>query len=100
MMFQHHPDGNIHIDDVVIPLAVFMLLEPDYALPPGGIGRIYKPGECHTLFSSNSAWPQDEVWPAGDIYISRREHYRRMYLHLTRRNCTPLLKRKVKRLWQ
>ena len=80
-MFKHHPDGYIIIrrnDDVhIIPLDVFLSVEPDYHTPElsGFIGREYVPGVRHFLHTSDTAEPQPLIWPEGDGYIARLDDY-------------------------
>ncbi len=76
-MFQHHPDGYIIIQDVLMPLAEFLVYEPDYTgLPIGAIGRLYDPGVRHALTNGQQATGGPLPWPDGDVYLSKVEVYR------------------------
>lgn len=102
-MFQHHPDGVIIINGVMFPLPFFLLMQPDYSLPEGYIGRTYVPNETHQVFNSGSSLPQPLVWAAGDQYIAHQSQYSLAYQRLQNRklagNNNPL-KRRVRPLWQ
>lgn len=74
-MFRHHPDGVIYINDNAIPLAMFLLDEPTYALPSGMIGREYVPGVRHILYDGRSQFAGQDPWPYGDMYIARLPVY-------------------------
>lgn len=102
-MFQHHPDGVIVINGVMFPLPFFLLMQPDYSLPEGYIGRIYIPNETHQVFNSVSSLPQPLQWAAGDLYIAHLLHYSLAYLRLQNRKLAGdnhLLNRRVRPLWQ
>jgi len=67
--FRHHPDGIIYIDGQAIKLTEFMIEEPDYALPPGFIGREYVQDSHHRVNTGSGDEVLDTVWLEGDVYI-------------------------------
>lgn len=75
-MFVHHPDGYIVINNTFLPLIFFVVfLERDYFLNPEWKGRIYIPGEKHTLIGTNTEAFLGKTWNEGDIYISKENYY-------------------------
>lgn len=75
-MFQHHPDNYIIINQNRIPLDEFLNDEPEYELPNGAVGRVYRPGIDHYLILPNGdAKPLPIIWPEGDQYIAQVETY-------------------------
>lgn len=74
-MFQHHPDGRLLIDGQGITLQEFNEHEPAYALPDGAIGRVYIPGQRHTLTDGQTQWGGPMPWPDGDRYLADAETY-------------------------
>lgn len=52
--FIHHPDGYIIVDGEKLPLAFWEIVEPEYALPDGIIGRSYEDGVKHHLIETGN----------------------------------------------
>lgn len=75
-MFRHHPDGYLYLGDEEMPLFLFLLDEPGYALPAGMIGREYVPGVRHVLYDGISQHAGPLPWPEGDAYLARLDVYR------------------------
>lgn len=83
--FRHHPDGYIYINgNFNCTLAQWMLLEPDYFLPEGFIGREYiKDDEyqgqiinrLYTNKSEELLTNGNAAWELGDLYISKVDEY-------------------------
>jgi hypothetical protein len=71
--FRHHPDGWIYIDDIQIPLDLFLEQEPDYVLP--FIGREYAQGKSHFLYTKTDQKGGEYPWNPGDVYIAKRKLY-------------------------
>lgn len=82
-LFQHHPDGRIHIEDdggrFTYSLAEFLIDEPAYALPPGAAGRIYIQGARHALTDGRKQWKGPEPWADGDRFIANKNVYKAAY---------------------
>ena len=81
-MFVHHSDGYIVIEgSLILPLAFWQIVEPDYTLPTGHIGRIYETGRKHSLIQNGNAaaTPLNTSWPQGDGYIARQAEYNSAY---------------------
>jgi hypothetical protein len=75
MRFQHHPDGQIVINDFMYPLEEFRIDEPEYQLPAGVTGREYVPGQHHYTYTENASFPQPLQWEEGDLYITQAASY-------------------------
>lgn len=72
-MFKHTQSNHIHIDDVVIPLELFLDLFPEYELPMDCISRIYIPGKSHFIFFTNGTSKKlPNSWTEGDNIIYRK----------------------------
>lgn len=69
--FTHHPDGYFIIDGERFSEEVFLSVEPGYTLPSGRVGRHYEQGKGHWETNGTSAFPGENPWTQGDIYISR-----------------------------
>jgi hypothetical protein len=76
MYFHHHPDGYIVIDTATgtyidtVDNFILDLGEPYPGIPAEYIGRWYEPGIDHHFYTSDTAFPQDLIWPEGDHYIA------------------------------
>lgn len=100
-MFQHHPDGYIIINNVIFPLTFFQMMEPEYTLPEGMIGRTYVPNTAHKVYNQNSEFVQELDWTAGNGYIANLSRYQLAFVRLqNRKQVDNPLKRRVKPLWQ
>lgn len=79
--FVHHPDGIIYIDGgsgrVALPLAEFMIDEPDYpSLPDGIAGFVYEPGRRHAAFDIEGNTRAGTILEATlDGYIAKAATY-------------------------
>jgi len=74
--FRHHPDGIIFIDDLAIPLAKFLELEPDYpALPAGVTGFEYVQAGRHFAYGHNGQQAGVVFRQVLEGYINRRPTY-------------------------
>jgi hypothetical protein len=78
--FFHHPDGIITIDDgaqnVSMPLATFVSLEPAYVLAPPYTWQYYVPAVTHELHTATDQFNQPLPWADGDTYISKVAIYK------------------------
>jgi len=75
-VFRHHPDGRIIIDDLVIPLADFQVLEPGYpALPAGVTGFEYIQAGRHFAYGHNGQRAAVVANATLDGYIASRATY-------------------------
>lgn len=74
-MFEHHPDGHIRVGAYRGPLAEFVTLEPNYTLPEGFRGRVYVPGQAHSLFTATDQCGGPLPWPEGDAYLAKESVY-------------------------
>jgi hypothetical protein len=74
-MFVHQPDGYIRVGVYRGSLAEFLLLEPDYTLPEGCRGRVYIPGQQHSLFTATDQLGGPLPWPEGDAYLAKEAVY-------------------------
>jgi len=99
-MFKHHPDGLIYVGEAAIPLEIWLIYEPGYALPEGYTGRVYEPGVRHDLITPERADPQPLAWAAGDEYLSKAAHYRQLERQRLADDGALDLSRKVEALWQ
>lgn len=82
-LFKHHPDNYIIIeneeDSLLIPLDIFLVLEPGYTgIPEGFIGREYIQGEENRIFTRKSEEYLELEWPEGDLYIEKIAEYREL----------------------
>jgi hypothetical protein len=74
MIFRHHPDGLIYLGNFSCTLEEFTDQRPDYTLPEGVIGRIYRPDIIHALFDNESNQQGGPLpWTDGDEYIQNAD---------------------------
>lgn len=76
-MFQHNPDDGIRIGDVTLPLSMWVLDEPGYALPAGYIGSEYRPGVRHFIHTDDTAVPLPLEDAVKDGYLAKEIEYAR-----------------------
>jgi hypothetical protein len=81
MEFTHHPDNYIIIDGIQFPFAFWNIVEPNYNLPNGYIGRIYtKNTKSHVIRIGNVTFDQDEKnINELDFYISNLPEYQALF---------------------
>lgn len=84
-----HIGNTIHIDDVQVPLEVFLFLEPSYRPAAGLETLIYKDGSLRVR--ANGLTTFIDGWPAGERFISRKEDFRTL-LRLTHKEDTEVAK--------
>lgn len=75
-MFKHHPDGRIHVNASVYPIAFWAAVEPNYNIG-SYIGREYMPGEYqHLIRAGNRDYDRGSRLDAElDGYIYRQSEY-------------------------
>ena len=80
-MFIHHPDNQIIIQGSIFPIEFWQIVEPNYALPQGYIGRLFTSGHEHKLICEGNATdhPADKNDPILTGYVARREEYEAAY---------------------
>lgn len=76
-IFTHSPDNIISINGTTFPLDLFLVFEPDYALPEGVTGLVYRPGRV-IRYLQNGDWlaRSETTWPKGDTYIAKEQDYK------------------------
>ncbi len=79
--FIHHPDGRIVIEGESFPLNFWNIVEPDYSLPVGYIGRLFTKMLVHHLIrEGNNTHDQADVENSELInYISLKAIYQTAY---------------------
>lgn len=70
--FKHIGD-KIHIDDLVVPLSLFKVLEPNYRYGENTEMLIYNNGNLRVRVGGNTI--NSGGWPEGDRYISRKNDF-------------------------
>jgi hypothetical protein len=82
--FQHHPDGHIFINELMLPVDFFRQLAPAYSLPDEAIGRIYIPDKAHHIIYDNGGRYESGglPWPEGDAYIANERNFRTQFEHV------------------
>jgi hypothetical protein len=73
--FRHHPDGWIYIDDLQIPLDLFIEQEPAYRIPEPFTRREYVQGKGHFLYTKEDQVAGEFPWGQGDVYIAKKKLY-------------------------
>tara|TARA_Y100000310_G_C20028255_1_gene510580 strand:- start:109 stop:480 length:372 start_codon:yes stop_codon:yes gene_type:complete len=66
-----HNGNKIIINGESFIYEIFSLLEPEYTLSDGEIGRVYEQGEKHYTTTGKRQIPQPLKWLDGDRYIAR-----------------------------
>jgi hypothetical protein len=79
--FIHHPDNNIVIQGTIFQMDFWLTVEPNYSLPQGYIGRLFKAGQVHHLIcegnaNQHQADKNDAVLAA---YIARKAEYEAVF---------------------
>lgn len=77
MIFKHTNEDIIHIGDVVLPLDVFLDLEPSYSLPENSISRYYEPNKKHFIVTHTGLKSLSLNWGYGNNILNRVEEFRR-----------------------
>ena len=79
--FIHHPDANIVIQGSIFPMEFWQIIEPEYTLPEGYIGRLFTPGQVHHLIRDGNAdhdpANKNDATLAG--YVARKAEYEAAY---------------------
>lgn len=83
--FRHHPDGIIYINEWNCTVEDFLVVEPDYRLPKGYIGREYIQGEINRVYKEGEEKYLGKVWEVGDLMISKIEEYKKQIPDLNKK---------------
>ena len=79
--FIHHPDNAIVIQGTIFPIDFWQVVEPDYTLPAGYLGRLFTSGKAHHLIRAGNG-DQDQA-DLNDAtlagYIARKAQYETAY---------------------
>lgn len=72
-----HSGNTVTIGEEELTLSDFKLLFPDYKLPNGAIGQLYKQNESRRVFYADGRHEDIEpFWPEGDNYIINQYTFR------------------------
>lgn len=79
--FIHHPDDKIIIEGDIFEMDFWMIVEPQYALPQGYIGRLFTAGQVHQLVAEGNSRhdPADKNDPIFAEYVARKAEYVEAY---------------------
>jgi len=66
-----HNGNKIVINGESFDYKIFSLLEPEYTLSEGEVGRVYEQGKRHYTTTGKRQIPQLLNWMDGDRYIAR-----------------------------
>lgn len=74
-MFIHDAQDRITVGAYHANLDDFLLLEPSYRLPDGGLWQLYVPGQKHLVSYGLYQRNEGTVWTDGDYYLSQETYY-------------------------
>ena len=79
--FIHHPDYIIIIQGTMLPSDFWQIVEPEYSLPGGYIGRLFTEGQVHKLIRvGNATHDPADINDAEIIgYVARLSEYQAAY---------------------
>lgn len=75
MIFKHTNEDVIHLNDLTIPLDVFLDLEPSYTLPENTSSRYYEPKVKHFIVTDNGLKNLPLEWGYGNNILNRVEEF-------------------------